>query len=74
MERSEPSKIVGGAVSRQTGSRRMSLLTLAVLVGINLLWAGSSLAAKVALHAIPPMTLAFTRFSVAALLMYGIAL
>lgn len=79
MERSEPSKLVdgtaaGGAVSGKIVSGRMSLLVLALLVGINLLWAGSSLAAKIALHSIPPMTLAFTRFSVAALLMYGIAL
>ena len=51
----------------------MPLLILVLLVGINLLWAGSSLAAKIALTSIPPMTLAFTRFSVAALLMYGIA-
>lgn len=52
----------------------MSLNVLLLLIGINLLWAGSSLAAKVGLQSIPPMTLAFTRFSVAALLMYGIAL
>ncbi len=45
-----------------------------LLVGINLLWAGSSLAAKIALHSIPPMTLAFARFALAALLMYGLAL
>ena len=51
----------------------MPLLILVLLVSINLLWAGSSLAAKIALHSIPPMTLAFMRFSVAALLMYGIA-
>ncbi len=52
----------------------MSLLVFLLLVGINLLWAGSSLAAKIALHSVLPMTLAFTRFSVAALLMYAIAL
>lgn len=52
----------------------MPLLILVLLIGINLLWAGSSLAAKIALQTIPPMTLAFTRFSLAALLMYGIAL
>ena len=52
----------------------MSLRVLLLLVGINLLWAGSSLAAKLAIHSIPPMTLAFVRFSIAALLMYGIAL
>lgn len=44
-----------------------------LLIGINLLWAGSSLAAKIALETIPPMTLAFARFSLAALLMYGVA-
>ncbi len=56
-------------------SARIALL----LIGINILWGGSSLAAKVALgtpgHAgLPPMTLAFVRFSLAALLMYGVAL
>lgn len=40
------------------------------LVGINIFWAGSSVAAKVALEYISPMTLAFLRFSVAAVLMY----
>lgn len=53
---------------------RMPLPTLLLLIGINLLWAGSSLAAKIALQSVPPMTLAFTRFSLAALLMYGLAL
>ncbi len=52
----------------------MPARTLLLLVGINLLWAGSSLAAKVAVGAIPPMTLAFARFSAAALALYGIAL
>ena len=51
----------------------MPLPIILLLIGINLLWAGSSLAAKLALHSIPPMTLAFTRFAIAALLMYGIA-
>ena len=69
MERSAPARSLPG-----TASGRMSLLILVLLVGINLLWAGSSLAAKIALQSIPPMTLAFTRFSVAGLLMYGIAL
>ena len=69
MERSVPAQSVHG-----TAARRMPLLILALLIGINLLWAGSSLAAKIALHSIPPMTLAFTRFSLAALLMYGVAL
>lgn len=52
----------------------MPLPIFLLLIGINLLWAGSSLAAKIALHSIPPMTLAFARFALAALLMYGLAL
>ena len=52
----------------------MPLPILLLLVGINLLWAGSSLAAKIALEHIPPMTLAFARFSLSALLMYAVAL
>ena len=52
----------------------MPLPLLLLLIGINLLWAGSSLAAKIALHSIPPMTLAFSRFALAAVLMYGVAL
>jgi len=52
----------------------MPLPIFLLLVGINLLWAGSSLAAKIALYNIPPMTLAFARFALAALLMYGLAL
>lgn len=51
----------------------MPLTVFFLLVGINLLWAGSSLAAKIALQTIPPMTLAFARFALAALLMYGVA-
>ncbi|MDQ2800381.1 MAG: DMT family transporter [Armatimonadota bacterium] len=51
----------------------MPISVLLLLIGINLLWAGSSLAAKIALHSIPPMTLAFARFAVAALLLYGAA-
>ncbi len=52
--------------------------TIALLVGINLLWGGASLAAKYALGTanhpgIPPMTLAFARFSLSALLMYAVA-
>ena len=69
MERAARAKSV-----HSTASKRMPLLILCLLVGINLLWAGSSLAAKIALQSIPPMTLAFARFSMAALLMYGIAL
>lgn len=52
----------------------MPLPVLLLLVGINLLWAGSSLAAKIALEHLPPMTLAFARFSLSALLMYAVAL
>lgn len=57
----------------------MAVGTVCLLVGINVLWGGSSLAAKVALGTpahphLPPMTLAFMRFSLAALLMYGVAL
>lgn len=58
---------------RGTASGRMPILVFVLLIGINLLWAGSSLAAKIALQTLPPMTLAFTRFSAAALLMYGVA-
>lgn len=59
--------------------RRMAAGTVLLLVGINALWGGSSLAAKLALgtslHAhLPPMTLAFMRFALAALLMYAVAL
>lgn len=48
------------------------------LVGLNLLWGGSSLAAKIALGTpahpgLPHVMLAFARFSCAALLMYGVA-
>ncbi len=77
MERSvRPKSVQEAPVQNGAGKRadtRMPLLILVLLVGINLLWAGSSLAAKIALASIPPMTLAFTRFSIAALLMYGIA-
>ncbi len=51
---------------------------IAWLVGINILWGGSSLATKIALGSpqhpgLPFMTLAFTRFSFAAVLMYAVA-
>src|SRR5579875_3083746 len=54
---------------------RMSLGVILLLIAINILWGGSSLAAKVALGTpahpgLPPMTLVFARFSCAALLMY----
>lgn len=59
-------------------SRRMPLPIILWLVGINALWGGSSLAAKDALGSplhpgLGPMTLAFARFSLAALSMYGVA-
>lgn len=66
-----PSHAISGTTSLPG---RMPIPILLLLVGINLLWAGSSLAAKIALVSIPPMTLAFARFSLAALLMYGVAL
>jgi len=58
--------------------KRMPLPIILWLVGINLLWGGSSLAAKIALGSplhpgLPPMTLAFARFSLAALSMYAVA-
>lgn len=58
---------------------RMTLGAVCLLLGINTLWGGSSLAAKLALGTpehphLPPMTLAFMRFGLAALLMYGLAL
>ncbi len=73
MERSARPKSVENRAAKSR-TERIPLLIVALLVGINLLWAGSSLAAKIALESLPPMTLAFTRFSVAALLMYAIAL
>lgn len=56
----------------------MPLPVIARLVGINLLWGGSALAAKLAMGSpqhpgLPPMTLAFARFSLAALSMYAVA-
>ncbi len=70
MERHAPSHKTNGAVFR---AGRMPVSIFLLLIAINLLWAGSSLAAKIALPSIPPMTLAFVRFASAALLMYGIA-
>lgn len=67
------SRVPSQAVSGTSALGRMPFPIFLVLVGINLLWAGSSLAAKIALASIPPMTLAFARFSIAALLMYGLA-
>ncbi len=70
MDTAATQKAVSGKAS---GVGRMPLTVFLLLIGINLLWAGSSLAAKIALQSIPPMTLAFVRFALAALLMYGVA-
>jgi drug/metabolite transporter (DMT)-like permease len=70
MERRVPSHVSIGAVIH---AGRMPASIFLLLIGINLLWAGSALAAKIALHSIPPMTLAFVRFALAALCMYGIS-
>ncbi len=48
----------------------MPLGVMLALAGINVFWAGSSVAAKIALGSIPPLSLAFFRFSIAAVLMY----
>jgi len=47
--------------------------TILSLSAINVLWAGTAVAAKVALDSVSPLTLAFFRFSFAALLMYAVA-
>lgn len=60
----------GSSAAPAVPASRLSAKIIALLLLINLLWGGSSLAAKVALHSIPPMTLAFARFSLAAVLMY----
>ena len=70
MERHAPPQAITGAISHVG---RMPLPIFLLLIGVNLLWAGSALAAKIALHSIPPMTLAFARFALAALLMYALA-
>ena len=67
-----------GAKAAPVRRGRMATGTVLLLVGINALWGGSSLAAKLALGTpehphLPPMTLAFMRFALAALLMYGVA-
>lgn len=71
MKRSVPPQAASGLAAH---AARMPLPVLALLIGVNLLWAGSPLAAKIALvGGIPPVTLAFARFALAALLMYGVA-
>jgi drug/metabolite transporter (DMT)-like permease len=52
----------------------MPLLTVCLLILVNVFWAGSSVATKTALSDIPPMVLAFVRFSFSAVLLYGLAL
>ena len=47
---------------------------IGALLVINILWGGTTVAAKIAMNYVPPYTLAFLRFSLAAVLMYGIAL
>ncbi len=80
MNAANPTPAVPGVpvLTRPARSRHMPLPIIAWLVGINLLWGGSSLAAKIALGSaghpgLPPMTLAFARFSLAALSMYAVA-
>ena len=55
------------------GHARLSKPLILLLIGVNVLWGGSSVAAKIALTHFPPMTLAFTRFGSAAVLLYGLA-
>ena len=64
-----------GALTADDPKRRTRLSPRAalLLLGINALWGGLSLAAKIALAHIPPMTLAFARFGLAAVLLYGLA-
>ena len=70
----QPDPRDGAATSGQVRRRvPLSPRVILLLLGINALWGGSSLAAKIALTQIPPMTLAFARFSLAALLLYGLA-
>lgn len=47
--------------------------TALLLIIINALWGGSSLAAKVVLAQVPPLFLAFVRFALAAVLLYAMA-
>ena len=51
----------------------LSAGVIGTLLFINFLWGGTTVAAKIAMNYVPPYTLAFLRFSLAAVLMYGIA-
>ena len=50
------------------------MVTVALLVLVNVIWAGSAVATKTALVDVPPMLLAFARFSFSGLLLYALAL
>ncbi len=80
MNAPQPIETTPGVPTRalKNRSRRMPLPIILWLIGINILWGGSSLAAKFALGSpqhpgLPPMTLAFARFSLAALSMFAVA-
>ena len=60
-------------VSGEAPALRMPPRTILALSAINFLWAGTAVAAKVALESVSPLTLAFFRFSLAAVLMYAVA-
>jgi len=49
-------------------------LTVALLIIVNVIWAGSTVATKTALTDVPAMVLAFSRFSLSAILLYALAL
>ena len=53
---------------------KMPAMAVIALCGINVLWAGTTVAAKVALEHISPLTLAFFRFSLSAVLLYATSL
>jgi len=70
--------LVGEPLARpETGPKHkppMPMITVALLVLVNVIWAGSTVATKTALVDVPPMLLAFTRFSISGLLLYSVAL
>jgi len=55
------------------GSRSMSRAEWALLVFLSVLWGGSFFFSKVAVVALPPLTIVFFRFATAALLVYAYA-
>ena len=59
---------------RLVAKQVMPASVVALLVVVNLIWAGSAVATKTALTDIPSLILAFARFSVSAVLLYGLAL